>query len=81
MSDDKTDEELAAEWAAELEADEAASGGGDDDMGDDFAAEWVDTTDGWTAPDGKVYWLNDRKLARRIVPEIIKHKENTDGQP
>ncbi len=40
MSDDKTDEELAAEWAAELEADEAANGGGDDDMGDDFAAEW-----------------------------------------
>ena len=39
MSDDgKTDEELAAEWAAELEADQAA--GGDDGMGDDFAAEW-----------------------------------------
>jgi flagellar motor switch protein FliM len=39
MSDeDKTDEELAAEWAADIEADEA--GGGDDGMGDDFAAEW-----------------------------------------
>ena len=40
MSDaDKTDEELAAEWAAELEADTA--GGDDDDFGgDDFAAEW-----------------------------------------
>ena len=39
MSDEKTDEELAAEWAAELEADQA-SGGDDDGMGDDFAAEW-----------------------------------------
>ena len=38
MSDEKTDEELAAEWAAELEADTAA--GGDDGLGDDFAAEW-----------------------------------------
>lgn len=32
MSDDKTDDELAAEWAAELEENEAG--------GDDFAAEW-----------------------------------------
>ncbi|MAI89022.1 flagellar motor switch protein FliM [Ponticaulis sp.] len=38
MSDEKTDDELAAEWAAELEADTAA--GGDDGLGDDFAAEW-----------------------------------------
>ena len=38
MSDEKTDEELAAEWAAELEADQSA--GDDDGMGDDFAAEW-----------------------------------------
>ncbi len=38
MSDEgKTDEELAAEWAAELEADQAAGG---DMGGDDFAAEW-----------------------------------------
>ncbi|MAK60508.1 MAG: flagellar motor switch protein FliM [Ponticaulis sp.] len=39
MSDEKTDEELAAEWAAELEADDAANGD-DGGMGDDFAAEW-----------------------------------------
>lgn len=32
MSDEKTDDELAAEWAAELEENEAG--------GDDFAAEW-----------------------------------------
>ena len=42
MSDEKTDEELAAEWAAEMEADAAANGEGDldDGGGDDFAAEW-----------------------------------------
>ncbi len=39
MSDEnKTDEELAAEWAAEMEAEESA--GGDLGGGDDFAAEW-----------------------------------------
>lgn len=40
MSDEKTDEELAAEWAAEMEADAAANGDADDGGGDDFAAEW-----------------------------------------
>ena len=32
MSDGKTDDELAAEWAAELEADTAAQGGDDDGL-------------------------------------------------
>ena len=34
-------------------------------MGADFCAEWVDTTDGWALPDGRVYWLNDRHIGRR----------------
>lgn len=34
------------------------------EYGEDFCAEWVDSTDGW-GTDLKVFWLNDRQIARR----------------
>lgn len=35
------------------------------EFGEDFCQEYVDTTDTWVLPNGSVYWLNDRHLARR----------------
>jgi len=35
------------------------------EVGEEFAEEWVDTTDGWILEDGHAYWLNDRRIARR----------------
>eukprot|EP00927_Polykrikos_kofoidii_P078052 TRINITY_DN74932_c0_g1_i1.p1 TRINITY_DN74932_c0_g1~~TRINITY_DN74932_c0_g1_i1.p1 ORF type:complete len:803 (-),score=112.19 TRINITY_DN74932_c0_g1_i1:120-2528(-) len=34
-------------------------------LGEDFCAEWIDSTDGWISLDGKCYWMNDRLIARR----------------